>query len=342
MLKKPILATLTVIITLALIYILLEVTFWSADHFMSYGIGGVKDGYQRYAKRVSRKPDGTIDFTSGPKRNVNLGWGSKERIDYQTNNYSFSVAFFGDSVTAGAEVKQDEAYTALLSDILRGSGVRVVNFAVAGYGLDQMLFKARSELVDEQFDLIVFSYIPHDLLRVGSDFMYSLPKPKLEQQSGVVTLKTADEVGDFYKRYDSAKRNFTFSLWAIDFLWRNRQYVVPVLYESYYTASFDYLVNEFDRIGSERGVPVVLAKLSNSTKFRGREMLEQIAENAVMKRHGQSSLYFYDMDECTREITQEEGADWERVFIFHPGPKGHKFMANCFMRMLGGRFLIDR
>jgi len=338
MLKKPIFAALTVIISLTLIYVSLEVMFRAADHFLPFGIGGVKDGYQRYAKYVSSKSDETIDSMSRLNRNVNLGWGSKERIDYQTNNYSFSVAFFGDSVTAGADVKQDEVYTALLADSLRDSGVRVVSFAVAGYGLDQMLFKAWSELADEHFDLIVFSYIPHDLIRVGTDFMYSLPKPKLEQRSGIVTVKAADEVGDFYKRYDSAKRHFTFSLWAIDFLWRNRQYVVPVLYERYYSASFDYLVSEFNRIGSERGVPVVLAKLSNSTKFRGREMLEQLAESGIIKRHEYSSLEFYDMDECTREMTEEEGTDWERVFIFHPGPKGHKFMEQCFLRFLGGRF----
>jgi len=60
--------------------------------------------------------------------------------------------------------------------------VRVVNLATRGYGVDQMWLKLITMAGRYQPNIIVFSYIPHDLLRPASDFNFGLPKPRLGLQ----------------------------------------------------------------------------------------------------------------------------------------------------------------
>ena len=69
------------------------------------------------------------------------------------------IGFFGDSFAFGLDVADEEVFTALLQ--ARWPGVEVLNFAVPGYGTDQMYLRWRE--LERQFDLdvaVVLLYLP--------------------------------------------------------------------------------------------------------------------------------------------------------------------------------------
>src|SRR5690348_10974780 len=67
--------------------------------------------------------------TAGP-----LGWKTDAARPQSTEHSPTCGSAFGDSMTYGAEVKDDEAWVHLLSELL---GCNIRNFGVGGYGLDQ-------------------------------------------------------------------------------------------------------------------------------------------------------------------------------------------------------------
>lgn len=70
-----------------------------------------------------------IENAAGP-----LGWKTDSPRSQSTERHPTCGSAFGDSMTHGDEVKDDEAWLHLLSELL---GCNVQNFAVGGYGLDQ-------------------------------------------------------------------------------------------------------------------------------------------------------------------------------------------------------------
>ena len=328
----------TIAITAVFIYFLVEASFRIINTMLPYGIGGVEHGFQEYLEVTQKQLSGSGERADQIDRNVNLGWGENHLITHDFEGDDFSIAVFGDSVTAGAGVDKSDIYTAVLANRLRGAGVKVVNYGVAGYGFDQMLFKAQSELLKEEYDLVIFAYIPHDLIRVGANFMYDLPKPKLEIHSGKVSVKPAEKVKTYYEQYDKAKSNFTFSLWTLKYLWQNREYVMPNFYHIYYSEAYKYLVRNMERLGEEIKAPIMLVKLSNSTQFRGKDILEPLIESISKKNTENDNFTFYDMDDCTRGKVNADQEVWNSTFSFHPGSEGHKIMSECILEFLETKY----
>lgn len=74
------------------------------------------------------------------------------------------VALLGDSFTFGEEVAFEETWGVQLERLL-GQGVRVQNYGVPGYGIDQMYLRYIHEVADRKPDVLIFSFIAHDMLR---------------------------------------------------------------------------------------------------------------------------------------------------------------------------------
>ena len=92
-----------------------------------------------------------------------------------------TILFSGDSVTRGTEVDvTKEAYPMLLLKALnRKINLRVLNIAIRGLGLDQMMLKLEELVPKYRPDLIVFAYIPTDLWRPARNINYGSTKPVL-------------------------------------------------------------------------------------------------------------------------------------------------------------------
>jgi hypothetical protein len=91
------------------------------------------------------------------------------------------IAVFGCSQTFGAEVEDDETYSARLQALLRD--VEVLNFGVHGYGTDQMLLRYERDGVPYQPDVVVIGFAYYHLERNLDDFRF-FAKPRFVLDDG--------------------------------------------------------------------------------------------------------------------------------------------------------------
>lgn len=96
------------------------------------------------------------------------------------------IAVLGDSYAFGQEVRYEDAFPARLEQHL-GPQYRVLNFGVPGYGVDQIYLRYISDVLSWKPEIVVLSFVWHDLLRTMSVYSFlsfsgfSLPlsKPRL-------------------------------------------------------------------------------------------------------------------------------------------------------------------
>jgi|SRR5579883_1038853 len=94
------------------------------------------------------------------------------------------VVALGDSFTFGACVDDEQSWPARLEHRL--PGVEVVNRAVQGYGLDQMVLAFERDGVRYRPDVVVLAFIRADLQRCTSSFeSYAKPRFELDGDEGL-------------------------------------------------------------------------------------------------------------------------------------------------------------
>jgi len=116
------------------------------------------------------------------------------------------ILAIGDSFTLGAEVGNAETWPSRLEF---KSGVKVLNGAVSGYGLDQMLTRTKSILDRRGIDVIIVAFFVEDIYRVREKKQYVLLKPYYSLENNQLVLhkvKAAD-----YPRPDCFKKIFGYS-----------------------------------------------------------------------------------------------------------------------------------
>jgi hypothetical protein len=131
----------------------------------------------------------------------------------------------GDSFAFGDGVDDENSWPAILE---RLSGGTVINAAVPGFGLDQALL--RGEQLAEVYapDLIVVSFIPHDVLRCEMSYWSGHSKPYFDVASGSLHLNAAP--GAAHPTLDGLKSLLTWSI-ALDrfypqFFWEGPEELV--------------------------------------------------------------------------------------------------------------------
>lgn len=76
------------------------------------------------------------------------------------------IAILGDSYTFGADVSYEETWGYQLERLL-GTDVQVLNFGVPAYGIDQAFLRYLRDVRDWHPDIVILSFISHDLVRTG-------------------------------------------------------------------------------------------------------------------------------------------------------------------------------
>jgi hypothetical protein len=94
----------------------------------------------------------------------------------------------GDSFAFGDGVDDQDSWPAVLE---RLTGQRVVNGAVPGFGLDQVVLRAEQLAALYDPSLIVVSFIPHDVLRCEMSYWSGHPKPYFELDASGLVLHAA-------------------------------------------------------------------------------------------------------------------------------------------------------
>lgn len=262
-----------------------------------------------------------------------LGWGLEEVRVHESQSppeKTKTIVFVGDSVTAGHDVEAGrEDYPSLLAERWAGRGSRVVNLAARGYGVDQMWLKTLTMAGGYRPDLLVFAYIPHDLLRPASDFNFGLPKPRFRFDGSKPELVLAQSVRDFQGDYESARSHFYLSEWFAGRYWANREYYLPGLMQGYFRRLYGHIGAGLARLAETWGVPVVVVKLTNFRSFKGVEQLVTLAKSQWVQAgsDGKSEVSYLDTDACV--MAKAKGIDLKQEFAHHPGPAGHRLLADC-------------
>jgi hypothetical protein len=116
--------------------------------------------------------DARVGWSVGPGRRSSNGLylSSREGIRAKTRGASVEtrstrprIALVGDSYTFAEEVSYDETWGSQLERQL--GNAEVLNFGVPGYGVDQAYLRYEEQVRTFSPDVVVFSFISHDLLR---------------------------------------------------------------------------------------------------------------------------------------------------------------------------------
>jgi hypothetical protein len=96
------------------------------------------------------------------------------------------VLLVGDSYAMGEEVDDDETVAAHLQEMLQR---RVLNGAVLGYGLDQIVLRAEALVRQFQPDTVVVSFIADDVRRSQMRMLWGVEKPWFDVVDGALVLR---------------------------------------------------------------------------------------------------------------------------------------------------------
>jgi hypothetical protein len=103
-------------------------------------------------------------YTSATDRLNAQGLRGRREYDPVPGPHALRVAAFGDSFVYGSEVRDDDAWTALLE---AGSGrIEALNYGVGGFGLDQAFLRFQIEGMALRPDVVLIGFAPDDLRRI--------------------------------------------------------------------------------------------------------------------------------------------------------------------------------
>ena len=81
------------------------------------------------------------------------------------------IAVLGDSFAFGERVRYEDAFPAQL-EVRLGPEYQVLNFGVPGYGVDQIYLRYINDVLSWKPEIVVFSFVWHDLLRTMSVYSF--------------------------------------------------------------------------------------------------------------------------------------------------------------------------
>lgn len=251
-----------------------------------------------------------------------------------SNALRSDVLFLGDSVTRGFSLEEPErqSFPALLQADLSVDGpIRIVNAAVPGFGVDQMVLKLGSELSSRKPRVVIVAYIPHDLYRSGRNINFGITKPVLSRYSdGSWERRAALDLFDFYQGYLDARSGLRLGPWWLRYMADNQQYFLPMINRTVYETRFEGIRENLHDLAEEHGVRIVLVRLANGNLGGTVTALDQWATRAFTAGAG-GSPRFVDVEPCAIGQTMKEGLDVDREFGGHPGPRAHRIFARCLL-----------
>lgn len=163
------------------------------------------------------------------------------------------IAVIGDSFSFGEEVNDLETFSAQLEKKLQNT--EVMNFAVHGYGIDQMLLRLEQKVLAYKPDIIVFAFIHDDINRGFVSFRdYQKPVFRLSESGQLQLTNTPIPSPDELYKQSQFLPKTVLATQLLTERWRYRNY------DSINTAALAHAV--FDRVDqlaqAHSSVPVFL------------------------------------------------------------------------------------
>jgi hypothetical protein len=250
------------------------------------------------------------------------------------NNTTFTILFSGDSVTRGFGVDiSKEAYPMLLFKLLNEkTNVRVLNVAVQGFGVDQMMLKLEEVVPKYRPELIVFAYIPHDLWRPARNINYGYTKPVLiPDTSENWKIIPSPNIIQFYKDYAHAKDRYYLSLWSLRHLVYNLRYYFPKFYTGYYRGLFEEIRDRLIVLSEQYDVEILIVRLASSWSKDPVPYLDRMAQHIFASSSDIERYHYYDSEDCVRAKSAASDIDYDKEFKYHPSAVGHEIYRDCLI-----------
>jgi len=132
-------------------------------------------------------PDPRLGFVARPDFHFYFGMATHDGNSWRVQPKSDGplaeppVLVVGDSFAHGDELGDDETWPARLQGLLRR---RVINAAMSGYGIDQMVLRAEIDAAKARPGAIVLSFIADDVRRMEMKRVWGAEKPYFEDIGG--------------------------------------------------------------------------------------------------------------------------------------------------------------
>lgn len=299
------------------------------------------------AGRIAAAKNSRSELNDLATRNqVAYGWDRPPILiptDDTANMRNPDILFVGDSVTRGFSLADPlgDSYPALLQEELSvNAPIHVVNVAVPGFGIDQMVLKLASELVIRKPRLVVVAYIPHDLYRSGRNINFGATKPVLSSYSdGSWKMRPAPDLVDFYLGYLDARSKLRLGAWWLQFIADNQQYYLPMLNQTIYETRFQGIRENLGDLADKHGVRILLIRLANGELDNPVASLDQWAIRAFSAGTGNNPR-FVDVEPCASRLTEEMGLDFDQEFERHPSERAHAIFASCLVPIVAEELAV--
>ncbi len=129
-----------------------EYGVFTIDEALGWSIGRNRKGVGPHGETYFSNEDGLRTQQNG--------------ASLQDQPAALRIAILGDSYTFGEDVNFEDTWGHQL-EILMGPGVQVLNFGVPAYGIDQAYLRYLREVREWHPDIVILSFISHDLVRSG-------------------------------------------------------------------------------------------------------------------------------------------------------------------------------
>lgn len=293
-------------------------------------------------ERVLGNPEDLAFYATRPSDARELGWDSEQDIylpfeDHPDKDPSAPlVLIVGDSVTAGMNVAEDEAYPSVLFRMLKEEReIRLINAGVNGYGVDQMILKLEQKIETYDPDVLVFAYIPHDLWRVGRNINFGLTKPVLTDiRAESWQVLSIPDLQTYYQNYANADRWYYLGPWSLWHVSQNMPYYFPAFYEDYYKAVFSAIGMRLLRLAEQYDFEVHVVRLPSTWPGDPLRALDDLAKASFYEPSFHPHYTFHDLEDCVRSLSAKSSIDFEESYRWHPDRIGHEIYAECLLDSL--------
>jgi hypothetical protein len=268
-----------------------------------------------------------------------IGWDKKSRLylkcSFDPCVEPIRILFLGDSVTAGYRGAAGKDYVSLIARADYPQDIEILNAAVPGYGVYQMMIKAERELASFNADIIILSYIDNDLIRPASNFMWGKTRPTFVPTDDALRLVPPRDLEAVIQEYERAWNQYYFGLWMVQHVWGNRWYYARSLYPDYFASVYDWILARFQATAAQAGSRLLILRLPQAFDFYGREEVTRIFASVAHRQSRKTNFDVLRIDHCVHDFFRKRSIDFEKVMgAIHPPPVGHEAYARCLHREL--------
>lgn len=295
--------------------------------------GGYLQDYEAFAKKAAAANKTMREYANAAPLHPLLGWDGPDRA-FGPDKAATTVLLLGDSVAYGQDANIGENdFATLLGGELASEGVRLVNAARSGYGLDQMYLSLLTRLEAYRPTLAVICFIPHDIRRIGVNFFIEAAKPRFFPDAAGPRLELPDLAGR-HESFAAARKNYWLGPWYARQLYASKEYKYPGAFREYYARTLRYFAEKLSALAAQRPMKVLFADIPNMPDSTATKTLSPLANEIFGQSAGRNNLYFTQLEPCLRELIPVGSALWSEFEAEHPGPAGHGLLAQCVKKAI--------